>query len=224
MAEGVGWPPASLRPAVFLDRDGTLVREVHHLRRLADLELLPGVGDALASLRQLGFVLVGVTNQSVVARGLLSLPELAAIHAQLQRRLGAAGASLDAVYFCPHHPDAGEPPWRCACDCRKPAPGMLRRAAADHGLDLGASFMIGDALTDLQAGWRAGCRAVLVLTGYGQRTEAALTPDDQRQLSLAAADLPAAARWIAAQVGHRAPTATVAGGDPGAQSRRSRTT
>jgi D-glycero-D-manno-heptose 1,7-bisphosphate phosphatase len=201
MAEGVGGHSPPLRPGVFLDRDGTLVREVHHLRRLTDLELLPGVGAALAGLRHLGFALVGVTNQSVVARGLLSLAELAAIHAELQRRLGAAGAPLDAVYFCPHHPDTGEPPWRRVCDCRKPAPGMLQRAAADHGLDLEASFMIGDALTDLQAGWRAGCRTVLVLTGYGQRTQAALTPADQQRLSLVAADLPAAAQWIAAQVG-----------------------
>lgn len=189
------------RRAVFLDRDGTLNREVDHLHRVEDLELLPGTATALAHLREAGFLLVMVTNQSAVARGLLTLPALEEIHTELQRRLTAAGASLDALYYCPHHPDEGDAPFRCRCDCRKPAPGMLHRAAADLGIDLTASYMVGDTRSDLEAGWAAGCRSVLVRTGYGAVT---LQEADQNLLDRVdhvAADLAAAARWILGRSG-----------------------
>jgi D-glycero-D-manno-heptose 1,7-bisphosphate phosphatase len=189
-------PRSSGRRAVFLDRDGTLNREIDHLHRVEDLELLPGTATALAHLHEAGFLLVVVTNQSAVARGLLTLPMLEEIHAELQRRLTAAGAPLDALYYCPHHPDEGDPPFRCRCDCRKPAPGMLHRAAADLGIDLAASYMVGDTLTDLQAGWAAGCRAVLVRTGYGAATMREADPTSLDRVDHVAVDLAAAARWI----------------------------
>ncbi|MFA6107639.1 MAG: D-glycero-beta-D-manno-heptose 1,7-bisphosphate 7-phosphatase [Candidatus Latescibacterota bacterium] len=189
-------PYPARHPAVFLDRDGTLNREVDHLHRVDDLELLPGTATALACLREAGFLLVVVTNQSAVARGLLTVPALEEIHAELQRRLAAAGARLDALYYCPHHPDEGDPPFRCRCDCRKPAPGLLHRAAADLGIDLTASYMVGDTRSDLEAGWAAGCRTVLVRTGYGSATLQEAGPELLDRVDHVAADLAAAARWI----------------------------
>ena len=194
-------PQASVRRAVFVDRDGTMNIEVDHLHRVDDLELLPGVDAALVALRQAGYSLVGVTNQSAVARGLLSVAGLAEIHDELARRLASGGAWLDAIYHCPHHPDTGEPPWRCRCACRKPAPGMLHQAAQELGIDLSASFMVGDSLSDLQAGWAAGCRSVLVRTGYGSRTLGRLADDMRSRIAYVADDLAAAASWMVAQAG-----------------------
>ncbi|MDY0397272.1 MAG: D-glycero-beta-D-manno-heptose 1,7-bisphosphate 7-phosphatase [Desulfuromonas thiophila] len=155
------------RPAVFLDRDGTLNEEVDYLWREEDLHLLPGVPQALAALRRAGFVLVVVTNQSGVARGFFESADVERLHAAMQRRLQAVGAALDAFYFCPHHPTTGRPPYVQDCACRKGRPGMLLQAAADLHLDLAASYMIGDKEADLQAGAAAGCQPLLVLTGYG---------------------------------------------------------
>lgn len=149
--------------AVFLDRDGTLNVEVNYLRRVEDLRLIPGAGEALAALRRQGFVLVGITNQAGIARGLLDETVLGAIHERLQALLAAQGARLDAVYFCPHHPE-----FTGACECRKPLPGMLLQAAAELDIDLARSWMVGDTPADIAAGRAAGCRSVLVRTGYGR--------------------------------------------------------
>jgi D-glycero-D-manno-heptose 1,7-bisphosphate phosphatase len=149
--------------AVFLDRDGVLIPDGGALLDPADVRLLEGVALALASLKSAGFLLVLVTNQAVVARGWLSEPRLAEIHAELNRQLEAAGGpALDAIYFCPHHPHADIPAYRVECDCRKPRPGMLTAAAREHGLNLPACVMIGDRITDALAGASAGCRTVLI--------------------------------------------------------------
>lgn len=151
------------RTAVFLDRDGVLIEDNGILTDATQIRLLEGVTPSLWRFREAGFLLIVVTNQSVVARGLLTEADLDAIHAELQRVLQASGGpALDAIYFCPHHPEATLPDYRVTCDCRKPRPGLLLRAAKDLGIDLGASFMLGDRMTDVAAGSRAGCRTVLV--------------------------------------------------------------
>jgi D-glycero-D-manno-heptose 1,7-bisphosphate phosphatase len=153
------------RPAVFLDRDGVIVRDVDLLVRSDQIELLPGVAGALRRLREARLPVVIVTNQPAVARGLLTEPELAALEARIERQLRDTGAGVDAFYYCPHHPQATLPAYRLACECRKPRPGMLLQAARDLGLDLAASTMIGDRSSDVIAGRRAGCRTILVETG-----------------------------------------------------------
>jgi histidinol-phosphate phosphatase family protein len=155
------------RPAIFLDRDGTINEEAGYLRDPAALRLIPGAVEALRLFRDRGFALIVVTNQAGVARGLLTEADVAAVNADLVRRLAAHGVAPDAVYTCPHHADHGAPPYRRACTCRKPGAGMLLRAAREHGLDLGRSAMIGDHWTDVQAGRRLGLPAVLLLTGHG---------------------------------------------------------
>lgn len=166
------------RPAVFLDRDGTLNEEVDFLRDPADLRLLPGAAEAVARLNEAGLACVVVTNQSGIARGLLDEADLAVIHAELERGLAEGGARLDALYHCPHHPDFGE---RIDCDCRKPRPGLLRRAAGDLGLDLRQSFVVGDSLRDLEAGAALGVPGLLVESGKpvpaGARERHEVVPD-----------------------------------------------
>jgi D-glycero-D-manno-heptose 1,7-bisphosphate phosphatase len=143
---------------VFLDRDGTLVEARHYPRLPEELVLCAGVAEALAELRNEGFRLVVVSNQSGVARGYFDEPALGRMHEHLERELARRGAPLDAIYYCPHAPEGG-------CECRKPSPGMLLAAASDLGLDLGRSWMVGDILEDVEAGRRAGCRTVLVDRG-----------------------------------------------------------
>ncbi len=159
--------------AVFLDRDGTLnVERDHFIGNPDDLELLPGVGDALRLLRDAGFALLVVTNQSGIARGLLDERDYHSTTGRLEELLGSEGVRLEGVYHCPHHPDITGP-----CGCRKPEPGLLRRAAADHRLDLARSFLIGDATRDIAAGIAAGCESILVLTGKGEVSRAAVGSD-----------------------------------------------
>jgi D-glycero-D-manno-heptose 1,7-bisphosphate phosphatase len=155
------------RPAVFLDRDGTLVREVDFLRDAADLELLPGVPAALRRLRAAGFALVVTTNQSGIARGLLDETRLFEIHERLVRELAAEDVHLDRIDWCPHHPTIGEPPWRADCDCRKPRPGLLQRAIAALGLEVRGSWTIGDSERDVLAGRALSIPGILVGTGRG---------------------------------------------------------
>ncbi len=182
------------RAAVFVDRDGTVNREVHYLASVAGLRLLPGVAAAIRRLGDAGFAIVLVTNQSGVARGRMTLATVDAIHAELARRLAARGATLAGIYVCPHHPDAGAPPFRRRCQCRKPAPGLVRRAARDLGLDLGRSYCVGDGAVDLGLAAATGTRGVLVLTGHGRATRRAL--DRRLPVAHVAANFRAAAKWI----------------------------
>jgi len=163
--------------AVFLDRDGVLVEDVHLLADAEKLRILEGVPDALLKIKSRGYALVLVTNQAIVARGMLTEKEVVALHGVLQGKLRKLGApALDAQYFCPHHPDATLARYRVECECRKPRPGMLLRAAHDLSLNLSASFMVGDRISDIAAGKRAGCRTILVRSG--KHLEAPIeTPD-----------------------------------------------
>lgn len=161
------------KPAVFLDRDGTLIDEMEFLVDPDRLRLIPGAAAAVRRLNQAQLPVVIISNQSMIARGLASERQLGLVHERLTAALAAEGAHLDGIYYCPHHPDIGEPPYRASCDCRKPLPGLLYQAAHDLDLDLEQSTMIGDSLRDLEAGAAAGCRTlILVRTGHGTAQEA----------------------------------------------------
>ena len=155
------------RPAVFIDRDGTLTEEVGYVNHPSRLRLLPRSAEAIRRLNAAGVAAVVVTNQAGIARGYFSEDVLHEVNAALTAALRREGARLDGLYVCTHHPTEGEPPFRAACECRKPRPGLLRRAAAELGLDLARSTMVGDKPSDLVPGRTVGAAAVLVLTGYG---------------------------------------------------------
>jgi D-glycero-D-manno-heptose 1,7-bisphosphate phosphatase len=157
-----------LKKAVFLDRDGTINVEKDYLVRPEEFEFIPGAPEAIARLKRAGFLVIVVTNQSGVARGYFSIDDVRRLHDHLQQQLIAAGTAIDDFYLCPHHPDHGVGKYKTECDCRKGRPGMLLQAAADHGIDLRCSYMVGDKLADVEAGKAAGCSPILVLTGYGQ--------------------------------------------------------
>ena len=165
---------AANRPAVFLDRDGTVNVEVHYLSQPEQIELLPTVSETISMLNSRGIPVVIVTNQAGVARGYFPEHRLIAIHDHLRRILAEKNACIDGVYYCPHHPSAGLGEYRKVCDCRKPMPGMLKRAASELAIDLTRSLLIGDRESDLQAGSNAGCQTALVTTGYGVETSAAI--------------------------------------------------
>jgi D-glycero-D-manno-heptose 1,7-bisphosphate phosphatase len=162
------------RPAVFLDRDGTIIVERSYLADPAGVDLVPGTVEALTELRCAGFALVTVTNQSGIALGLYDEDAYRAVAKRLKEVLAAAGAPVDATEYCPHHPDVTGP-----CPCRKPGTGMHRRAAAELGIDLTRSYYVGDKVTDVLPAIELGGRGILVRTGYGLEHEA-LVPEGVR--------------------------------------------
>jgi D-glycero-D-manno-heptose 1,7-bisphosphate phosphatase len=154
--------------AVFLDRDGVIVEQTEgYVNRPEDLVFVPRAAEAIARLNACGLPVVVATNQAGVAKGFLTLATLDAIHDRLREQLAARGARLDAIYACPHVPEATIPEFAHDCDCRKPGTGMLDQAARELGLDLEISYLVGDMTADLLAGKRAGCRTILVKTGFG---------------------------------------------------------
>jgi D-glycero-D-manno-heptose 1,7-bisphosphate phosphatase len=198
------------RRTIFLDRDGTLNEEVGYLRSLADLRFCAGVVEAVRLINEAGWLAVVLTNQSGVARGLFGEAFIGEVHQEMQRRLQLGGARLDAFYACPHLPpdveqrDAeierqGEETtlqkYRIECDCRKPKPGLIKQAAADFGIDVARSFVIGDRYRDVEMGHNAGAQSVLVLTGYG-REEFAHRARWPRQPEFVAANLLEAVKAI----------------------------
>jgi len=170
---------ATRRPAAFIDRDGTIVHDEGYMARPSQLRLIRNAANGLGRLAAMGYALVVVTNQSGVGRGLITPRQMAAMTRRLRAMLAARGVRLDGVYVCPHHPDDG-------CGCRKPKPGLLRRAAREMRLDLRRSVMIGDGARDVDAGRAAGAVAIQVTTGTKERTRA----------DYLAKDLLDAARWV----------------------------
>ena len=175
------------RKAVFLDRDGTINEYVGFLRRPEDFRLLPGAAEAVKLIHEKGYLAVVATNQPVIARGEVTLEGLDEIHRKMETLLGLEGAFIDALYFCPHHPDGGfageRPEYKIACECRKPKPGMLLRAAKELNIDLAASWMAGDGKNDIGAGKNAGCRTALIGTEpLGQDVSAASLLEFARDL------------------------------------------
>jgi D-glycero-D-manno-heptose 1,7-bisphosphate phosphatase len=155
------------KPAVFLDRDGTLIEERGYLDRMELLELFPWTADALRLLKRAGYTLVVVTNQSAIARGVIDEAFLDQVHQELSARLARGGATIDRYYYCPHLADAPVERYRQTCRCRKPGPGMIEQACRDLSLDPAQSFMVGDRWLDVACGVGAGTRAIRVLTGHG---------------------------------------------------------
>jgi D-glycero-D-manno-heptose 1,7-bisphosphate phosphatase len=188
-----------MRPAVFLDRDGTIIEESGYLDRLDRLVFFPFSVDAIRALNCAGFAVVVVTNQAGIARGIVRESFVAEAHRHIAERLEAGGARVDGFYFCPHYPSGVVEQFRLACDCRKPQPGMLRRAAADLDLDLARSFVVGDRWHDLAAGQAVGARGVLVRTGLGLVDEA--SPDAAVTPAAIVDNLIDAAAWILQQAG-----------------------
>jgi histidinol-phosphate phosphatase family protein len=154
--------PGRRRPAVFLDRDGTLIEDPGFVSDPAQVKLIPGAAQAVRRLNQAGLPVVLVTNQSGIARGLITLPQYEAVEARLIQLLAGGGARLDGAYYCPHHPDFTGP-----CDCRKPGTKLFRDAAAAQNLDLGRSFYVGDRMSDVEPARALAGRGILVRTGQG---------------------------------------------------------
>jgi D-glycero-D-manno-heptose 1,7-bisphosphate phosphatase len=146
------------RPAAFIDRDGTLIEEVNFLSRVEDLVLFPFTNESVRMLKDRGYLVIVVTNQSGIGRNLYTEKDMHAVHEEIQRRISPG---IDAFYFCPHLPDAG-------CGCRKPGLGMIRAACVDFDIDLENSWMVGDKDLDVQTGFNAGMHTAMVLTGYGK--------------------------------------------------------
>ena len=166
------------KPALFLDRDGTLIEDVGYPHRDEDLRILDGVFVALRRARKMGFLLVIVTNQSGVARGYFSEEVVERFHVKMRQVFAEEDISFDGIYSCPYHPTEGVGPYRIDSPLRKPQPGMLLQAAKDLQIDLPASFMIGDKLSDVAAGAGAGCRTILVRTGKaGKGEDLSVCPD-----------------------------------------------
>lgn len=182
--------------AVFIDRDGTISEEVGYINHVSRFRLFPYSAAALKQLHDNGYLAIVITNQAGVARGYFSEEMVQAIHQQMTKDLESSGARVDAIYYCAHHPTVGEPPYQLDCDCRKPKPGLLLRAARDYDIDLANSWMVGDRYSDIELAANAGVKSALVLSGYGrgewehQRDNWTIQPD------LVAEDLLAAVNQI----------------------------
>ena len=186
---------------VFLDRDGTLNEEVGYVNHLDRFSLLPRAGEAIRLLNEHKIRVVVITNQSGVARGYFPESLIHRVHQKMEELLKKEKAHLDGIYYCPHHPDVGDPPYRQRCRCRKPATGLVEDAVRELNLDCSRSYMIGDRVNDIEFGHQIGAKGVLVLTGYGKgeweyfRDHWKVKPDH------VAPDLYGAVQWILKQEG-----------------------
>jgi D-glycero-D-manno-heptose 1,7-bisphosphate phosphatase len=187
--------PSDLRPAIFLDRDGVLIEDAGLVTKLDEIHILPNVSETLEKLHQAGYILIIISNQAVVARGLLTESQVMELEQAVEDRLGMR---MDGFYFCPHHPQATLIEYRVACECRKPRPGLIFQAAGELRIDRSRSFMVGDRPTDILAGTRAGCRTIWVHTG--QHFAAPIQTDEELGAmpvpDCVCSGLPEAATWI----------------------------
>jgi D-glycero-D-manno-heptose 1,7-bisphosphate phosphatase len=157
-----------MKRAVFIDRDGTISEEVGYINHPSRFRLFPYSAPAIRLLNESDWLAVVITNQAGVARGYFSEEMIQVVHERLKRDLEDNGARLDAIYYCAHHPSVGEPPYRLDCDCRKPKPGLIRRAAEEFDIDLDASWMVGDRYSDIELAHNARVKSAFVLSGYGR--------------------------------------------------------
>ena len=182
-----------LRNAVFIDRDGVIIEDRDYVYRSEDIAFIPGALEALKTLSRTSYKIIIITNQSGIGRGYFTEPDYHAFTETLLEKLSACGARVDGVYFCPHHPAQGIGGYKTSCACRKPKTGMITRASHEHGIRLKGSWLIGDKTSDIKAGVDAGCKTILVKTGYaGQDLRFRLRAD------LIAGDLNGAVRMILA--------------------------
>jgi len=157
-----------MRPAVFIDRDGTISEEVGYINHPSRFRLFPYAADAIKLLNDNGWLAILVTNQAGVARGYFSEEMIQTVHGAMTANLESNGAKLDAIYYCAHHPSVGEPPFRFDCDCRKPKPGLITRAVQDFEINIRVSWMVGDRYSDIELARNAGLKSAFVLSGYGR--------------------------------------------------------
>jgi D-glycero-D-manno-heptose 1,7-bisphosphate phosphatase len=186
------------RAAVFLDRDGVVIEEVSYLSSMNHLALFPWTTDAIRALNRAGLPVIVVTNQSGIARGLFTESFVDEVHREISARLAVGGARIDAYYYCPHHPDGSVPGYACVCDCRKPRPGLIDRAARDLGLDPARSVVAGDKWSDIDLAHAAGARGLLVRTGHG--ADEHLRERKGKGADAIVDNLAAAASWILANI------------------------
>lgn len=184
-----------MNKAVFLDRDGTIVRDVGYMNTPEQIQFIPGSIEAIKKLNEADYKVVVITNQAGVARGLITEDMLQTIDKTLHKWILNGGAHLDGVYYCPHHPEYGVHPYKQECECRKPHPGLIKRAQRDMDIDLSQSYMIGDKATDVEAGKRAGTKTVFVTSGRGQEEKQKI----KGQPDHIAGDLISAVNWILGQ-------------------------
>lgn len=188
------------KPTVFIDRDGTMTVEGGYINHPSRLELIPTTAAGIRLLNENGILAVIATNQAGVARGYFTEDLIHVVHGRMTDLLKEQNATLDGIYYCPHHPREGKPPYRAECNCRKPLPGMIEQAARELPVDLSRSYMVGDKISDSEFGHRLGLRTVMVLTGYGrgeyeyQRQDWKDTPD------FIAENLEEAVKWIVADL------------------------
>lgn len=178
-----------MNKAVFLDRDGTLNPDPGYISNPDDFNIFPGAGEALARIQQAGYLLILITNQSGIARGLITPQQLDQIHEKLQKQLLVSGARLDAIYHCPHHPDYPPVKGQSDCNCRKPRPGMILQAIKDHNIDVNRSYMIGDRSSDIKIALATGVQPLLI----------ALNPLPDYKTTPTFADLASATDWLLKQ-------------------------
>ena len=180
---------------VFLDRDGVLCTEVDYMHTPSQFHLIPGVVKALKCMKRKNFLLVVATNQSGIARGYFTEEDVQKVNKRMIDELGKNRITLDRIYYCPHHPE-GKGVYKKDCECRKPKPGMLELAAKELDIDLKLSYMIGDKESDIMAGVNAGCKTILVITGYGKKELSRLRIDDHLEPDYVADDLYEASKII----------------------------
>lgn len=178
--------------AVFLDRDGTLIEDSGYISSPDQVKFIPGAIEAVRQLNEAGYKVIIISNQAGIARGLLSENMLQTIDKTVHRQVLSGGGHIDASYYCPHHPEHGVYPYKQDCECRKPHPGLIKRAVRDQSLELNGSFMIGDKSSDIETGKRAGVKTVFVRTGHGQAEEKGLKEQPDHR----ADNLAEAVRWL----------------------------
>jgi D-glycero-D-manno-heptose 1,7-bisphosphate phosphatase len=189
-----------MRPAVFLDRDGTLIEDMGYINHIDRLHVFPWTGPAVRKLNEAGIPVVVVTNQGGVAMGYFPEVLVEDIHDKIRSELNKSGATLDAVFYCPHHPNGVVEKYRRTCQCRKPAPGLLLRAAQEFDIDLQRSFLVGDRFRDAETAFGIGAKGILVLTGYGKGEYEYQRGTWSRMPDHIAANLKDAVDWILLQL------------------------
>ncbi len=188
------------KAAVFLDRDGTINEQMGYINHISRFQLLPGVRAAIKKLNDANIPVVVVSNQSGLARGYFPEELLSSVHEKMHKLLADKGAKVDAIYYCPHHPEAKEKRFRETCNCRKPNPGLVLRAADELGIDPKQSFVVGDRWSDIKTAANCGAKSILVRTGYGRGDEQYIGPHQKIQPHRKCDDLAEAVEWILNQL------------------------